>query len=363
MWRSYELELIGSNPTITRRVAVPEACSFYDLHRIIQFSMGWMDTHYHVFISKSGALIGPYQLMEEEPDLIDETDVGLEDHLDEEFEYDYDFGDSWRVKVSPPVDAKEEPGISPVLLSFRNVSPTDDSGGLSGFYEKRKVLTNKRSKEYKFIEQWMQNFPPRTERYAADQLRTYIPCGVSGNRPEVDPEIVTWILEAMIGTEASDLYIDVKRSIVITTSENSQGTGVLKRIAESSVKKQQKRYLPLNPSYEELDDFCQRFKSLFGVRNFPKIDGPSSLLDVIDRFSDNSREFNLLYYSASAYAKEEMDRAGAYIFYGYNDPWMNTELLFWGMHRSGVNSVEAAMRFAEEYNRRLDARRGDGDGS
>jgi hypothetical protein len=363
MWRSYEIELMGSNPPIVRRVSVPEGCSFYDLHRIIQFSMGWMDTHYHVFISKSGALIGPYQLMEEEPDLIDETDVGLEDHLDEEFEYDYDFGDRWRVKVSPPADAKEELGISPVLLSFRNVSPTDDSGGLSGFYEKRRILTNKRSKEYKFIEQWMQSFPPRTEKYAAEQLRTYIPCGVRGDRPEVGPEVVTWILEAMSGPEASDLYIDVQRSIVVTTSDIPRGNGVLKKIAESSVKKQRSRYLPLEPSYEELNDICQRFRSLFGVRNFPKIDGPGSLFDVIDRFSNDSRELKLLFYSASAYAKEEMERAGAFIFYGYNDPWMNTELLFWGMHRSGVDSVEAAMRFAEEYNRKLDAKRGDGDSS
>ena len=39
----------GIEPTIWRRIQIPENYSFWDLHVAIQDSMGWQDCHLHQF--------------------------------------------------------------------------------------------------------------------------------------------------------------------------------------------------------------------------------------------------------------------------------------------------------------------------
>ncbi len=42
--------LSGTDPIIWRRIQVPLAYSFWDLHAAIQDSMGWLDYHLHEFL-------------------------------------------------------------------------------------------------------------------------------------------------------------------------------------------------------------------------------------------------------------------------------------------------------------------------
>jgi len=41
--------LPGTDPLVWRRILVPEAYSFWDLHVAIQDAMGWTDAHLHEF--------------------------------------------------------------------------------------------------------------------------------------------------------------------------------------------------------------------------------------------------------------------------------------------------------------------------
>ena len=43
------LVLSGTDPLVWRRIQVPEAYSFWDLHVAIQDAMGWLDCHLHEF--------------------------------------------------------------------------------------------------------------------------------------------------------------------------------------------------------------------------------------------------------------------------------------------------------------------------
>ena len=43
------ITLARSEPQIWRRVIVPERMTFADLHRVIQISMGWSNSHLHQF--------------------------------------------------------------------------------------------------------------------------------------------------------------------------------------------------------------------------------------------------------------------------------------------------------------------------
>ena len=45
-----DITLNESNPQIWRRVLAPADFNFYELHYVIQFSMGWTHSHLHQFI-------------------------------------------------------------------------------------------------------------------------------------------------------------------------------------------------------------------------------------------------------------------------------------------------------------------------
>jgi hypothetical protein len=45
----YTVRLLEIEPTIWRRIEVPERYSFWDLHVAIQDAMGWLDYHLHEF--------------------------------------------------------------------------------------------------------------------------------------------------------------------------------------------------------------------------------------------------------------------------------------------------------------------------
>jgi hypothetical protein len=97
--KSYILDITldGTEPAVRRKVAIPSDSSFFDLHRVIQDCMGWMDIHIHEFVvGKDRTLIGPAALK----DVQDEREVALSDHIRKKIHYTYDFGDFWEVTVS-----------------------------------------------------------------------------------------------------------------------------------------------------------------------------------------------------------------------------------------------------------------------
>ncbi len=45
----FKIALLHIDPPIWRRIQVPEAYAFWDLHVVIQNTMGWLDCHLHTF--------------------------------------------------------------------------------------------------------------------------------------------------------------------------------------------------------------------------------------------------------------------------------------------------------------------------
>ena len=97
----FKITLNGSKPPIWRRIVVPSNYSFWDLHVAIQDSMGWSDSHLHVFY-----IIDPLTGKKVEIGLPDEfnDEVILDNKAkiskyfnepNSESLYVYDFGDSW----------------------------------------------------------------------------------------------------------------------------------------------------------------------------------------------------------------------------------------------------------------------------
>src|SRR2546428_2445151 len=94
------ISLIDSEPSVWRRLLVPATIRLDKLHRVFQDTMGWTDSHLHMFRMDDDVLYTSYDhdLMQDE---LDERMSTLEhavgDHL--RFAYDYDYGDNWEHDV------------------------------------------------------------------------------------------------------------------------------------------------------------------------------------------------------------------------------------------------------------------------
>lgn len=157
--RFYLLKIYLSeiNPQIWRRFVVPATISLDRLHDVIQIVMGWTDSHLHQFsignkrytedpeFKEEGLECGKYRL----GDLIKKKG--------REFEYLYDFGDSWRhclVLEDSRYDASDL-NYDMECLEGERACPPEDVGGVPGYHQFCKILNNPNHKEYEETRQWI----------------------------------------------------------------------------------------------------------------------------------------------------------------------------------------------------------------
>src|SRR5262249_49485333 len=97
-WSQLRVELLEITPAIWRRIIVPESITLPRLHRVLQTSMGWTNSHLHEFIISGVKYSTPDPDWSEEPNRRDERGVVLCKALGTDarcFDYIYDFGDDW----------------------------------------------------------------------------------------------------------------------------------------------------------------------------------------------------------------------------------------------------------------------------
>jgi hypothetical protein len=132
------VELRGVTPTIWRQVWVEGEMSLLQLHHILQAAMGWSDAHLHEFTIRGVHYATPHP--EDDPTRlpIDERKVRLQDVLDPElkFEYQYDFGDDWahKIQVELTESQAELQGAAHVEAGER-ACPPEDCGGSHGYQQ------------------------------------------------------------------------------------------------------------------------------------------------------------------------------------------------------------------------------------
>ncbi len=155
-------------PAVWRRVETPD-CSLADLHEIIQSCLGWDDEHMYAFE------IGEEQYTDLErgadPDEYeDSAAVRLSDIIKQGrhcFEYEYDFGDSWRHAIEientlPPAEHARYPRC----VDGRRGCPPEDCGGPYGYEELLEAWANRNTgeeREYDERLEWLaHDFDPET---------------------------------------------------------------------------------------------------------------------------------------------------------------------------------------------------------
>jgi hypothetical protein len=157
----FMIELLGVDPPIWRRIQVPENYSFWDLHVAIQDAMGWRDYHLHAFrVVGSEDVIG---IPDKEGDDPLETKPGWKLRIFDYFNaqcplavYEYDFGSSWvhAIRFEGLQDA-EAGGTYPKCLDGARHRPPEDCGGVQGYEDLLKTLSDPSDPEHASKLEWV----------------------------------------------------------------------------------------------------------------------------------------------------------------------------------------------------------------
>jgi hypothetical protein len=180
----FKIRLKGSTPPIWRRIQVKD-CSLDQLHEAIQTAMGWTNSHLHHF-RIDGKLYGDPWLMEEdfgEMGYADSRVTRLSQIVPKSgrpfhFEYEYDFGDSWRHDVLFEGCLRGEAGRRyPLCVEGERACPPEDVGGTSGYRGFVKALTNPGHRRRDELLTWSDGwFDP--EEFDAEQATKRMRCGL-----------------------------------------------------------------------------------------------------------------------------------------------------------------------------------------
>ena len=155
--------LPGTDPLVWRRILVPEAYSFWDLHVAIQDAMGWNDSHLHEF-----EVVDPHGQLERIGIPLDDLDdvrpcsAGWEVpigkvlfHGMNPMRYRYDFGDDWEHTLEFEGSVIGDGGAYPRCVAGAGACPPEDVGGTRGYADFLQIIRNRRHPEHSETLAWV----------------------------------------------------------------------------------------------------------------------------------------------------------------------------------------------------------------
>ncbi len=154
----YQIKVTLDNiaPPIWRRFQV-EDCTLADLHAVIQMSMGWYNSHLHMFTIGGEQYTDPE--MGGDPDETSTHSESLAHLVDQghrTFRYIYDFGDSWEHTIEVEEVLPSEPKTKyPRCVEGKRACPPEDCGGPWGYQEFLAVIQNPKHEEHGDMLEWV----------------------------------------------------------------------------------------------------------------------------------------------------------------------------------------------------------------
>jgi hypothetical protein len=154
-----KVSLKYTRPLVWRRIQLRGDITLAKLHRILQATMGWYDSHLHQFIvgrSYYGvASRGEFLDM----DLKDEKKARLNQLVSkpkQKIIYEYDFGDGWEHELllehvlEPEADARY-----PRLIGGARACPPEDCGGVGGYENFLAAIRDPNHQEHEEYLEWI----------------------------------------------------------------------------------------------------------------------------------------------------------------------------------------------------------------
>lgn len=179
-YRAYELlvTLDLDIYTASRRLIVPADIKFTDLHRVLQSTFAWNNSHLHdfSFYEEKSEFIRPLVTLVNSQESLeyDDTAVLIENQRLSDFitkfkhlVYTYDFGDNWRHNIQLIREIEAYDQQSPYLLEAEGQTPPEDVGGVSGFIEFREIMMKPDHPEYQDFLRWAGYWRPELSEWRA----------------------------------------------------------------------------------------------------------------------------------------------------------------------------------------------------
>ena len=165
--RIYQFKIMMKDitPLIWRRILVPEAYSFWDLHVAIQDAMGWLDYHLHLFrirrkhshtVTEIG--IPDEDRFEGDPEILSGWGIAISDYFYDvgvTSDYEYDFGACWRHEVVLEGILLRKKEEYPKCIDGARACPPEDCGGETGYYHLLEVISDPSNEEYEEMVTWL----------------------------------------------------------------------------------------------------------------------------------------------------------------------------------------------------------------
>lgn len=162
----FKISLQGISPLIWRRIVVPASYSFWDLHIAIQDSMGWFDSHLHLFRirrkhhhSEIEIGIPNEDRFEDEQEILPGWEIPIADYFDDvgiTFLYEYDFGDGWIHEILfEGILIREKGQKYPRCIDGAQKCPPEDCGGINGYEEMLEVISDPKNDDYNDMITWL----------------------------------------------------------------------------------------------------------------------------------------------------------------------------------------------------------------
>ena len=170
--KAYKLTLTFEDiePPVWRSVVLPAGATFNRLHETIQhvtnFQSEMEPYHYFavdiddLFITNNDSILEEYKGKRFLNNLVKQSNrIKLDDYLEknEQFIYNYDFGDDWRIRVELDEIVEDYYFGYPTLLDGQGMAPPEDVGGPPGFEEFLKVYYDSTHPDYLSMFSWAES--------------------------------------------------------------------------------------------------------------------------------------------------------------------------------------------------------------
>ncbi len=152
------MTLIDSDPLVWRRLAVPSGTTLAKLHRVLQATLGWTDSHPHQFVADDTSYGDPDLLVDAPPTASTRrtTLAQVATGVGAIMQYEYDFGDGWRHLVVVERLLWGDAGAQgAVCLAGGGACPPEDCGGIGGYADLQATLRRGCGREYRELLAWL----------------------------------------------------------------------------------------------------------------------------------------------------------------------------------------------------------------
>ena len=159
--------LQGTEPAVWRRLLVPSTMSLWQLHEVIQVTMGWMHSHLCLFYV-GGSVFGRPDWVDDPEDWQDARKAKLSSFLrqgGDSIRYIYDLGDGWEHDITVEESLLETKCRLPRCLAGENAAPPEDCGGIPGFHSLKEVLADPDDDEHQEMLDWLDGLYPNYDPY------------------------------------------------------------------------------------------------------------------------------------------------------------------------------------------------------